>query len=770
MYTNQIRMTGLSGIDTESMVKQLMKAESIKYDRLYQQRQLLAWKQTAYQSVSTSLLTFQDSFLSYSKNTTNNIRSIANFKGFASTVKVAGAESSAITVKTTSTTVGGDYSLKVLSVAKTDTYKSESKIVSSLTGANSIDINSLTGDTDIRKGDSIKISLDGATSKEIVFDDTFFNSDGKTDAVKFEQALNSKLAQTFGYDSGVQKITAGISDGKLVINAGVGHIATISAGKREGIFKMTADADYVVPTSDITGASFNVTIGGVTKTVNVGDVAEGTTAKNLVNQINKAITAAFKDTGVSGVSVSLSGDKFVISNSSGDNKVTIDDDGGFLESLGFSAATLSQTLDNTSSLTALGVKSGQSTALDTSKDIFELFLDAVDTDGNISFTINGKPFTYKPYDPIDPDSKKTTLKQLMADINSANIGVKISFNSTRSEFTLESTGTGQANAIKLDADFADGFLGKAFGFKDDSALGENAKSHVSVASDAIVELNGLQTSRETNNFTLDGLNITLTPGAEGKTFDISLKKDTTETMALIKNFVADYNKLIESINKQVKTARPKSGNYSYYEPLTKDEKAALSDKEIEDWEKEAKTGMLYRDETLNSMLSQLRTALYQSVEMEDGTKLSLFQLGITTSSKVSEAGMLQIDEAKLQKALDEMPEKVATFFTKASDITTLDKKNRNQRLATEGLGDRINDIINWTAASGGTLYEKAGQAGVTIDTEMSKKLKEQDDKISEMLTYLARRETYYYNMFSKLEAAMNESNSQMASLQSMLGL
>ncbi len=30
MYTNQMRVTGLSGLDTESMVKQLMKAESMK--------------------------------------------------------------------------------------------------------------------------------------------------------------------------------------------------------------------------------------------------------------------------------------------------------------------------------------------------------------------------------------------------------------------------------------------------------------------------------------------------------------------------------------------------------------------------------------------------------------------------------------------------------------------------------------------------------------------------------------------------------------------
>lgn len=770
MYTNQTRITGLSGFDTDSMVKQLMKAESIKYDRLYQKRQLMEWKNLAYQATSTSLLNFQNNFLSFTTNTKNNIRSIANFKGLVPTVKISGgAESTAITVKTTSTTAAGDYKLTVNSVAKADIYKSQAKIASSLTGANDINY------SDIREGDSIKLSLDGATSKEIVFDSSYFFTDASgskyIDESTFAQKLDAKLKQLFGSDAGdKQKITANVVGDKLVINAGEGHIASISAGNRVGVFKMTADVAYEPHATDIEDVAFDVTIGGTTKTVNVGTIKAGATAKEVVNQMNTAIAKAFENSGVSGVSVSLDGDKFVINNSNGDLKASVSDTSGFLN-LFFDPATLSQTLDNTSSLTALGVKSGQNTSLDLNQDIFKLFPDAVDTaTGKISFKINDKTFTYDAYDPADPDSKPTTLKQLMTDINTADIGVKISFNSTRSEFTMESTNLGQTNGIKLDADFANGFLGKAFGFVDDKNLGDAAKSHISIASDASVTLNGLTTTRETNNFNLEGLSISLTASAAGQTFDINLRKDTTETMSLIKNFVADYNKLIESINKQLNTPRPKSGNYTYYEPLTKEEKKAMSDKEIADWEKEAMTGMLYRDETLSSLQSQLRSMLYQSVEMEDGTKLSLFQLGITTSSKLSEAGYLQIDEEKLQKALDEMPDKVGQFFTKQSDFSASDKKNRTGRLATEGFAERINDIINWTAASGGTLYAKAGQEGLKVDTEMSKKIKEQDEKISDMLAYLARRETYYYNMFSKLEVAMNEANSQMASLQSMLGL
>ena len=45
MYNN-MRITGLaSGIDTEEMIQNLMKAERIKYDKVGQEKQILSWRQ-----------------------------------------------------------------------------------------------------------------------------------------------------------------------------------------------------------------------------------------------------------------------------------------------------------------------------------------------------------------------------------------------------------------------------------------------------------------------------------------------------------------------------------------------------------------------------------------------------------------------------------------------------------------------------------------------------------------------------------------------------
>ena len=63
IYTNTMRFTGMSGIDTESMVTALMKAEGMKLDKLKQQNQLTLWKQTAYYNVADIFRNFQNSFL-----------------------------------------------------------------------------------------------------------------------------------------------------------------------------------------------------------------------------------------------------------------------------------------------------------------------------------------------------------------------------------------------------------------------------------------------------------------------------------------------------------------------------------------------------------------------------------------------------------------------------------------------------------------------------------------------------------------------------------
>ncbi|RHW39928.1 hypothetical protein D1B33_03520 [Lysinibacillus yapensis] len=61
LQTANSRITGLaSGMDTESMVEKLMKAESAQMEKLQQQKQKYEWKRDAYRDVNKKLSTFSD--------------------------------------------------------------------------------------------------------------------------------------------------------------------------------------------------------------------------------------------------------------------------------------------------------------------------------------------------------------------------------------------------------------------------------------------------------------------------------------------------------------------------------------------------------------------------------------------------------------------------------------------------------------------------------------------------------------------------------------
>ncbi|MFJ8234644.1 flagellar filament capping protein FliD [Ureibacillus sp. NPDC094379] len=62
LQTSNSRITGLaSGMDTESMVEKLMKAESIQMEKLQQQKQIYEWKRDTYRDINKKLSTFSDS-------------------------------------------------------------------------------------------------------------------------------------------------------------------------------------------------------------------------------------------------------------------------------------------------------------------------------------------------------------------------------------------------------------------------------------------------------------------------------------------------------------------------------------------------------------------------------------------------------------------------------------------------------------------------------------------------------------------------------------
>lgn len=767
MYSNVNRMTGLSGIDTESMVKKIMLSESQKLYKLQRNNTMLTWKQEAYWSVADKLKTFQDKFLRAS-NGTNSIMLPSNFNVLSAVAKVNDKDTAAVSVSASSAAVSANHKLHILQLATKDAYTK--KVGGSIKGTEALKESDI---AQITKDDSFKLTLDGVT-KTISFtaeELSTINTAGSGNiAGKYVEILNKKLSEAFGKISPNEaKVSAKIEGGTLLLNVNEsGHTLTITDGNP----KMSESALDALFANDeaknLQGRKFtlNVSDANTTKTVEIDfsgySDKNPLTAQTAVSEINKALSSK-------GVSVSfyLDGDNVKAQTNGITNsqiKITDSGSGGLLSALGETELSF----EKTSTLNKFGsLTSGATNYVSDDTKVKDIFSNAF-TGGQTSttFTLNNKEIT------INADD---TLLSMVNKINTSGANVGIVYSKLSGNISLSSKDTGSTSAILMDD--------KAKAFFDIERVDGSGNSTGSMAhtkaEDAKFELDGILTSRSANTFTIEGITYNLkkttsTDGtlAKSEAIDINVSKDASKAKTLLEEFVKGYNELIESINGMVKEKKAKASKYSGYDPLTDDEKKEMTENEIKLWEEKAKKGVLYRDSILSDITSAMRSQLYQPVTLSDGTKLSLYDLGITTSSSYSDQGKLIIDSTKIDGALEKYSDKISELFTKSSDIAYGTKGKHQERLASEGLAERLSDIVRDAVGTNGTISNKAGIKGAYTETNnaLKKELESSSQKISDMKVYLYEKENNYYQLFAKMEAAINKNNNQMASLQSMLGL
>lgn len=112
-------------------------------------------------------------------------------------------------------------------------------------------------------------------------------------------------------------------------------------------------------------------------------------------------------------------------------------------------------------------------------------------------------------------------------------------------------------------------------------LQERSAAHYEAVADASIRLNGVTYTSATNVFEVNGLTITANEVASGMT--VTTQSDTSGIFDMVKNFFKGYNELINEMDKLYNADSAKG-----YEPLTDEEKDAMSDAEVEKWEKKRK--------------------------------------------------------------------------------------------------------------------------------------------------------------------------------------
>ncbi|WP_409290514.1 flagellar hook-associated protein 2 [Peribacillus sp. SCS-37] len=344
------------------------------------------------------------------------------------------------------------------------------------------------------------------------------------------------------------------------------------------------------------------------------------------------------------------------------------------------------------------------------------------------------------------DPTKETLQSVIDKVNKES-GVTMFFDSVSQKLSVTAKNSGNAGT---DTDpeivLTGGFLTSNLALEANNVLAANSIPNKtgSLGVNAKFELNGLNTERPSNTFQVNGVEYSLkAPTTTSITYSSS--SDVDAVLDTITKFVTKYNETIAKISGEVSETR-----YRSFQPLTKEQKAEMEEKEIEQWEEKAKSGTLRNDSVLSSGLNQLRTALYTPVSGTTGFS-QLSQIGITTTSNYLDKGKLTIDETKLREAIAKDPNAIYELFQKESTTNST---------ADQGLAQRMRDSIKKTMLN---IEKKAGKTTMTNQSfTIGRLLDNMNNSINRFEDRLIQVEDRYYRQFTAMEKAISKANSQSA--------
>lgn len=272
---------------------------------------------------------------------------------------------------------------------------------------------------------------------------------------------------------------------------------------------------------------------------------------------------------------------------------------------------------------------------------------------------------------------------------------------------------------------------------------------------ATIKLNEVDYESSSNNFSINGLTITAKElTKDGEAVSIVTTDDVEGVYNVVKDFFKGYNEIIKEIDTMYNAASSKG-----YEPLTSEEKEAMSEDEIKKWEQKIKDSLLRRDSTLGTVSNTMKTAMLGSFKV-GGKTMTLADFGIGTlgyfGAAENEKSMFHIDgdkddantataKDKLKNMIAGNPDAVVSFFTQLTDSLygELDKQMKS------------------------TDYRSVYH--VYDDKKMKKEYDSYTKKIKEAETKLKALEDKYYKQFSNMEVALAKLQKSQSAVTSMLG-
>ena len=409
--------------------------------------------------------------------------------------------------------------------------------------------------------------------------------------------------------------------------------------------------------------------------------------------------------------------------------------------------------------------------------------DSDEKDSNGNYVTHKVEFTY---DQIFTDNK--TLNDLATAFSNSGANVQGGYDTVNDSFSLYNKTSGSANKIGLKAtnetskelldklhlasyDGQNNTLGSAITFETDkmnvAATGTNAKATID-GKTYESDTNKLNVANVIYNF--NGVSAKNADGTY-QASTISVSQDTDKIVDNVKKFVETYNTLIDSLNTKYREEKNTD-----YKPLTKKQESEMTESQINKWNEKAKSGLLYHDNNIYSIISDMREALYTEVDAVDtvltdarGNKYSynsMSSIGITSSTN---QGHITLDEEKLKKALTEDPDCVYQLFASDQDSTYISgSTNKNQSDTYTSKSDYLNTgianrLYNSMTTNIRNLESYAGTSKETDDESyLGKLITNMNTKMTSFQTLMKSYESKLYKKYDAMEVALSKLGAQLS--------
>lgn len=696
-----IRMSGLqSGLDTETLVSALVSGYTLQKDNMVKAQTKLQWKQDSWKAMNKSIYSFYSGKLSAARlSKTYNAKS-ASVSDSTKAKVTAGAEA-----------VNGTQTLEIKELASTG-YLTGGVVSAKDDKGNSVKADGSTKLSDITglTSGTITVSAEGKNKDITLTEDMTVNQF----VVQLKEAgLNAN------FDANNQRFFISSK------TSGADHDFSITASDANGLTSLQKMGLFTL--NDTETKEYEKWAAYATDTAALDELKQSVYESKAIKYEDRAKTYADRYNAAKAVVDAIDADDTWPAGS------TIDDKKAELASLksdfdsDYSSYAKTDDKGNTTYDTDKLKEDGKLEDFNARKKEIDALSDTVDKyDKAVKDMADSKDYVT-----IGADGKAVAdpaNAKLKAEVDSENATIKSNSDA----------------AIKAKVDYSVDMLNKI----QNGSLTSSKDAARVTGKDATIILNKATYTSNTNNFSINGLTIT----AEAKTdseITITTNTDTDAVYDSIKDFFKEYNTLIKSMDEAYNASSSKG-----YEPLTSDEKEAMTEDEVKEWEKKIKDSLLRKDATLGSASSSMKTLMAQSFEI-NGKKYSLASFGIKTlgyfDAADNEKGVYHIDgdkdddvssgnDDKLRAAIANDPETVISFFS---------------QLATSVYNDLSKKMASSSVSSAYTLYN---------DKQMTKEYTSYTSKISDKEDEITKWEDYYYKKFSSMESALAKLNQTQSSL------